>query len=79
MRVRILRRWYYNNIRMVDIRDQSGHAVVDPDTGRPIFKATKCDLCVGNPGGPACVRACPHEALRRVDFQLNTLFGERDT
>ena len=69
----------YNNIRMVDIRDQSGHAVVDPDTGRPIFKATKCDLCVGNPGGPACVRACPHEALRRVDFQLNTLFGERDT
>lgn len=29
--------------------------------------ASKCDLCMGNPDGPACVRACPNEALRLVD------------
>ena len=58
----------YDNIRMVEIRDQSGQLLADPDSGRPIFKATKCDLCEGQLGGPACVRACPHDALRRVDF-----------
>lgn len=26
--------------------------------------ATKCDLCVDRPGGPACVEACPTQALR---------------
>jgi Fe-S-cluster-containing dehydrogenase component/CRP-like cAMP-binding protein len=56
----------YNNIRMVEISDRSGNAVVDDD-GRPILKATKCDLCVEQLGGPACVRACPHDALRRVN------------
>jgi Fe-S-cluster-containing hydrogenase component 2 len=25
--------------------------------------ATKCDLCVDRPGGPACVEACPTKAL----------------
>lgn len=28
---------------------------------------SKCDLCIGNEDGPACVRACPHQALRYVD------------
>ena len=28
--------------------------------------ANKCDLCIGNPGGPACVRVCPTEALTLV-------------
>jgi Fe-S-cluster-containing dehydrogenase component/CRP-like cAMP-binding protein len=63
----------YNNIRMVEIRSRSGDALVDPDSSRPILKATKCDLCYTNPGGPACVRACPHDALRRVDFQQGKL------
>jgi electron transport protein HydN len=27
----------------------------------------KCDLCPGRDGGPACVAACPNEALRLVD------------
>ncbi len=58
----------YNNIRMVEIRNKKGIALVDPNSKRPILKATKCDLCYANPGGPACVRACPHEALSRVDF-----------
>lgn len=29
--------------------------------------ASKCDLCEGIEGGPACVRVCPHQALRLVD------------
>lgn len=29
--------------------------------------ASKCDLCEGIEGGPACVRVCPHQALRIVD------------
>lgn len=29
--------------------------------------ASKCDLCAGVEGGPACVRVCPHQALRLVD------------
>ncbi len=58
----------YDNIRMVEIRNETGERLVDEATHTPIVKATKCDLCSGNPGGPACVRACPHDALRRVDF-----------
>lgn len=29
--------------------------------------ASKCDLCKGNPDGPACVRVCPNKALRVVE------------
>ncbi len=29
--------------------------------------AVKCDLCYFHAQGPACVRACPHKALRLVD------------
>jgi CRP-like cAMP-binding protein/ferredoxin len=36
-----------------------------------ILKATKCDLCIDQFGGPACERACPHDALKRIN--LNTL------
>ncbi|MDP6517883.1 MAG: cyclic nucleotide-binding domain-containing protein [Alphaproteobacteria bacterium] len=59
----------YGNIRTVEINDVNGSQLRDPDNQRPILKATKCDLCSDQPGGPACVRACPHNALRRVDFQ----------
>ena len=59
----------YDNIRMVEIRDADGQPMIDTANGRPILKATKCDLCASNPGGPACVRACPHDALQRVDFR----------
>ena len=60
----------YNNIVMVSIRNRQGVAVIDTaESGQPIQKATKCDLCAGRPGGPACVRACPHDALSRVDFR----------
>ena len=59
----------YDNIRMVEIRDSAGAFYVDRDTNKPILKATKCDLCVDQPGGPACQRACPHDALERIDFK----------
>ena len=59
----------YQNIRMVEIRDDRGQWALDAETMRPIMKATKCDLCVDQRGGPACVRACPHDALGRVDLR----------
>jgi len=58
----------YENIRMVSVRDQSNEVMLDPQKGRPIVKATKCDLCVSHAGGPACERACPHDALKRADM-----------
>jgi Fe-S-cluster-containing hydrogenase component 2 len=32
-------------------------------------RAAVCDLCAEQPGGPACIRACPHDAARRIDFR----------
>lgn len=59
----------YDNIRMVEIRDDKGDFIVDQETQAPIVKATKCDLCLEQPGGPACQRACPHDALTRIDLR----------
>jgi Fe-S-cluster-containing dehydrogenase component/CRP-like cAMP-binding protein len=67
----------YQNIRLVEIRDSAGNVLLDRDSQAPINKATKCDLCAANPGGPACVRACPHDALRRVGFHDDDVFRER--
>ena len=52
---------------MVEIRDERGDFMVGEDF-KPILKATKCDLCVENHGGPACERACPHGALERMNL-----------
>jgi Fe-S-cluster-containing dehydrogenase component len=60
----------YDAIRMVEVRDERGELLVDQEM-KPIAKATKCDLCVENHGGPACERACPHGALTRMN--LNNL------
>ena len=57
----------YDAIRMVEIRDEDGAFMVDAEQ-KPILKATKCDLCVQQYGGPACERACPHDALIRADM-----------
>ena len=57
----------YGNIRMEAIRDEHGVRHIDPD-GSEILLATKCDFCAGQAGGPACKRACPHDALSRVDL-----------
>ncbi|MGI9384359.1 MAG: cyclic nucleotide-binding domain-containing protein [Methyloligellaceae bacterium] len=58
----------YDNIRMEEVRDSSGAFLVDED-GVQVLRATKCDLCAGQRGGPACQRACPHDALVRIDIQ----------
>lgn len=58
----------YDNIRMEKALDSNG-AVFMGDDGSPRLKATKCDLCVGQNGGPACKRACPHDAISRVDME----------
>jgi Fe-S-cluster-containing dehydrogenase component/CRP-like cAMP-binding protein len=65
----------YNNIRMVETRDSSGALIAD-DQFMPIAKATKCDLCAGQQGGPACERACPHDALTRMDIRDSKALGE---
>jgi len=57
----------YNNIRMVEVRSSSGGFILDQES-QPIVKATKCDLCAEHWGGPACQRACPHDALVRIDM-----------
>jgi Fe-S-cluster-containing dehydrogenase component len=58
----------HDNIQMVEIRDRGGKFIVDEATQTPILKASKCDLCVDQLGGPACVRACPHDALIRANM-----------
>lgn len=58
----------YDNIRIVEVRDEQGAFILSQATNTPVVKATKCDLCVDQPGGPACERACPHDALRRTDM-----------
>jgi len=63
----------YSNIRMVSIRDDAGNFITDPQNQKPILKATKCDLCADQISGPACVFACPHDAMRRVDFRETEL------
>lgn len=58
----------YDNIRMVEIRDDRGRFIFDEVSQMPVRKATKCDLCIDQLGGPACERACPYDALRRADM-----------
>jgi Fe-S-cluster-containing dehydrogenase component/CRP-like cAMP-binding protein len=58
----------YDNIRMVQVRDPDDNLLVD-NKSVPIVKATKCDLCSSVVGGPACERACSHDALVRIDLK----------
>ncbi|MDA7864558.1 cyclic nucleotide-binding domain-containing protein [bacterium] len=58
----------YENIRMTEVFDHQGRLYRDATTDLPIEKATKCDMCSKLPSGPACVAACPHDALVRIDL-----------
>ncbi len=58
----------YQNIRMAEVHDLQGRPYTDMHSGKPIVKATKCDMCASQPTGPACVSACPHDALVRIDL-----------
>ncbi|MEM8679124.1 MAG: 4Fe-4S dicluster domain-containing protein, partial [Planctomycetota bacterium] len=62
----------YQNIKMVETRHPTGELMRDHETQQPIVKATKCDLCTSHWGGPACQRACPHDALVRIDLNDET-------
>lgn len=59
----------YGTIQMVVLHDAEGQPIVTEETGAPIRRATKCDLCLDLPGGPACASACPHDALIRADLR----------
>jgi CRP-like cAMP-binding protein/Fe-S-cluster-containing hydrogenase component 2 len=37
--------------------------------GKPVEVATKCDLCLNRPEGPACVQMCPHGSAVRISFK----------
>ncbi len=54
---------------MVSINNEAGQLITDPQNHKPLLKATKCDLCADQISGPACVFACPHDAMKRVDFK----------
>ena len=58
----------YENIRMAEVFDHQGRPYRDAQHGKPIVKATKCDMCSRQPSGPACASACPHDALVRIDL-----------
>jgi len=67
----------YENIKMVQVRNAEGEFRQDAMSLRQVVKASKCDLCVDQLDGPACQRACPHDALKRIDlFDLSTLIKE---
>jgi Fe-S-cluster-containing dehydrogenase component len=57
----------YDSIRMVEVRSKTGEFLVD-DEFQPLLKATKCDFCVEQTSGPACLNACPHDALSRTNL-----------
>lgn len=40
-----------------------------------LSRAVKCDLCLGRPGGPACVESCPTRAL--LFEEVEAFAGER--
>jgi CRP-like cAMP-binding protein/Fe-S-cluster-containing hydrogenase component 2 len=37
--------------------------------GKEVEVATKCDLCLTRPEGPACVQMCPHGSAIRISFK----------
>jgi electron transport protein HydN len=39
----------------------------DDRGGKKLYRASKCDLCVERPSGPACVEACPQRALQKMN------------
>jgi len=52
----------WGNIVMVETSEKR------PD-GKTVELATKCDLCLTRPQGPACVQMCPHGSAVRISFK----------
>jgi Fe-S-cluster-containing hydrogenase component 2 len=53
--------------------DDGGHGAP-----KAVKKAVKCDMCKGQDGGPACVRACPTGAALRVSPEEFVAFVQQD-
>ena len=70
----------YDAIRMIELRADDGRVLVDDVAGQPLLMATKCDLCMGRPSGPACQNECRYGALTRIDMRradsLGSVFAE---
>lgn len=67
----------YDNIQMIAARDTDGGFLKDEITEKQVLKASKCDLCYDQLTGPACVNACPHDALKRIDIlSLSSLIDD---
>lgn len=58
----------YENIFMSEAKNTQGQSLLDKETGNPLLKAKKCDLCAEHNSIPACEQACPHDALKRLDM-----------
>jgi Fe-S-cluster-containing hydrogenase component 2 len=52
----------WGNITMVEGDEKR------PD-GKPVELASKCDLCLTRPEGPACVQRCPQGSTVRISFK----------
>jgi len=52
----------WGNITMIETGEKR------PD-GKPVEIASKCDLCLTRPEGPACVQMCPHGSAIRISFK----------
>ncbi len=52
----------WNNIVMFETGEKR------PD-GKAVELASKCDLCLTRPEGPACVQMCPHGSAVRISFK----------
>ena len=52
---------------------KDGQALMIEGSDEQKKSAYKCDFCTGLDGGPACVVACPHQALSIIDVEENRL------
>ena len=59
---------HYNSIRITEIRDKKNELIYYESMDEVVKKATKCDLCESIEGGPQCVRACPYDAISKINM-----------
>ena len=52
----------WGNIVMIETQERRSD-------GKLVELATKCDLCLTRPQGPACVQMCPHGSSVRISFK----------
>ena len=65
----------YDNITMFNFAGENDNNKSEGEN-KTDDKAVKCDLCAGRRTGPACVRACPHDAIARVDLSDRNVLSQ---